>query len=105
MLSKLALLSLLIIGGYIHFTSPSRAHSWYPISCCSGQDCEMVPSDAINEIEKGYHVRYISGKFGAIDEIVPSSYVHSSQDLNFHACWRQNNIVPKIICFFAPLSV
>jgi hypothetical protein len=105
MLTRLVVTSSLVFGGYLNFGAPSQAHSWYPTSCCSGQDCEMVPSGGIDEVSNGYRVRYVSDKFGTIDEVVPSSYVRSSQDVNFHACWRKSNVTPKIICFFAPLNV
>jgi hypothetical protein len=52
----------------------------------------------------GYKVHYVSKRFGTIDEAIPMAMVKSSQDSNFHGCWRAGK-GPRTICFFAPLSV
>jgi hypothetical protein len=105
MLFKLALMSAVVASSLFKVAQPVIAHSWYPISCCSNQDCEMVPAEAIRADSKGYRVVYVSDTFGSIDELVPASQVRSSEDSNFHACWKKANVSPRIICFFAPLNV
>jgi hypothetical protein len=82
----------------------AAAHSWYPQSCCSGQDCEPIPIDGIVDTGNGYHVTYLSPRFGPIDEFVPRDKARHSEDGGFHGCWRVNKISPRTICFFAPVN-
>jgi hypothetical protein len=42
----LTALALTAVGAY--------AHSWYPLSCCSGMDCIPIPESAVRETAKGY---------------------------------------------------
>lgn len=106
MLAKMTLASAILLGACVMFAPVSAAHSWYPRSCCSDQDCEMVPASGIEQVSQGYHVRYVSPIFGEINEEVPSTYVRGSQDMNYHACWKKTTLFPpRIICFFAPLNV
>jgi hypothetical protein len=85
--------------------APAQAHSWYPVSCCSNQDCEPVPNSGITELRGRYHVKYVSSRFGAIDHHVDSRTVLNSQDGQFHGCWRKSGGSVESICFFAPLSM
>ena len=57
----------------------AQAHSWYPVGCCSNHDCEMVPAAAVTQRPTGYDVRYISSRFGPINESIPMGMVRSSQ--------------------------
>jgi hypothetical protein len=82
----------------------TAAHSWYPQSCCSNQDCEAIPIDGIIDTGNGYHVIYLSPRFGPIDEFVPRDKARYSEDGGFHGCWRPNKISPRTICFFAPVN-
>ena len=43
------LLALLLIVG------PAQAHDWYPVECCSGQDCHAVPCEQITQDQFGYY--------------------------------------------------
>lgn len=90
--------------GYVAAAS-AEAHSWYPQSCCSNQDCEAIPIDGIVETNDGYHVTYLSPRFGAIDEYIPRNTVRLSEDGSFHGCWRKDKASPRRICFFAPVNV
>jgi hypothetical protein len=83
----------------------ARAHSWYPNSCCSGMDCEPIPTSSVSQTARGFHVLYNSPRFGMIDEYIPMSTVRGSKDGNFHGCWRMKPMAPRNICFFAPMSV
>jgi hypothetical protein len=105
MLFKMMLMSAVVASSVFKVAQPVAAHSWYPVSCCSDQDCEMVPAGAIRQESKGYRIEYVSSTFGPINEVVPASQARSSEDANFHACWRKANVSPRIICFFAPLNV
>jgi hypothetical protein len=82
----------------------AKSHSWYPLSCCSEQDCEPIPIDAVMVTTNGFHVTYMSPRFGYIDEEVPRTSVRHSEDGSYHGCWRKNNMSPRSICFFAPLN-
>jgi hypothetical protein len=87
------------------FAGSAEAHSWYPQTCCSGQDCEAIPIDGIVETSDGYRVTYLSPRFGAIDEYIPRNTVRLSEDGSFHGCWRKDKSSPRRICFFAPVNV
>jgi hypothetical protein len=86
-------------------TPTTSAHSWYPTSCCSGSDCEAIPTSSVAQTQKGFHVIYNSPRFGRIDEYIPMSTVRGSKDGNFHGCWRMKPMFPRTICFFAPMNV
>jgi len=38
----------------LFLVTPVLAHSWYPIDCCSGQDCIQIPCEELIETAKGY---------------------------------------------------
>lgn len=82
----------------------ARAHSWYPFVCCSNSDCEAIPDGAVADTVTGYHVVYTSRRFGGIDEMIPHNLAKSSQDAQYHGCWRKKGIIPRSICFFAPFN-
>jgi hypothetical protein len=98
--------SLIIAGALAAFLvpKPAAAHLWYPQSCCSDQDCEAIPIDGIVDTGNGYHVIYLSPRFGPIDEYVPRDKARHSEDGSFHGCWRVNKVSPRTICFFAPVN-
>jgi len=61
-------------------TTPTAAHSWYPIECCSGQDCHPIACDQLEEIDDG-RIRDIgTGTIYRRDQIRPS------QDGQCHVC-------------------
>lgn len=80
------------------------SHSWYPANCCSGQDCEPIPVDAVEEVAEGWHIRFVSPRFGLIDETVRRAEARHSEDGGFHGCWRKDETAPRTICFFAPVN-
>lgn len=80
----------------------AKAHEWYPISCCSGYDCEPVPVDAVEELANGdFRVRYHSKRGGPIDVVVPAKDVKDSQDGRWHACATP----VRFMCLFKPSNV
>lgn len=99
----LSIITILSVGDIL--SGPAEAHSWYPQSCCSDQDCEAIPIDGIVETNNGYRVTYLSPRFGAIDEYIPRNTVRLSEDGSFHGCWRKDKSSPRRICFFAPVNV
>jgi hypothetical protein len=36
---------------------PAAAHSWYPMSCCSGSDCYSIPSSDVDLRPDGYFIK------------------------------------------------
>ena len=54
------------------------AHSWYPISCCSGEDCRPVPCEQLTELA--------NGGYRWLDYIFTKDQVHSSLDQFCHVC-------------------
>jgi hypothetical protein len=103
-LAGLALCLYMMWGG-----AKAYAHSWYPQQCCSDQDCEPIPDEGVKQTAAGFHVKYVSPRFGAIDEVIPLADAKPSRDGNFHGCWRKSvdtyYAPKKWICFFAPMAV
>jgi len=58
------------------------AHSWYPASCCSNQDCVSVPCHQIVETAKGF-------AFNGLD----AQSVYASKDNFCHACVTASNVL------------
>lgn len=52
--------------------APAAAHDWYPLECCSGQDCHPIACDQLEEIDQG-RIRDIgTGTIYSRDQIRPS---------------------------------
>jgi len=69
-------------------------HSWYPLTCCSGNDCMEV-----NFLGRSYKNDYIvqNETFGLVT--VPHDFpIRPSQDHKYHICIRDS----RILCFFVP---
>lgn len=89
-------------------TTPVMAHDWYPIECCSGQDCAPIPDTAVAVLPDGSYrvvlkpgdhplVMYeISRVFRATDR-----GLRWSHDAGYHACVAGGSI----LCFFIPGGV
>lgn len=69
----------------------AHAHSWYPIECCSGDDCAEIAASRVRVTARGY---VIDGK-----HVVPYGEVRQSPDGRFHACFPTAD---WLRCFFAP---
>src|SRR3954469_22761305 len=82
-------LTLLILG-----SSSALAHSWYPISCCSEQDCRPLveeKGETVTESEDGW--KLWDGR------IIARDIAKLSPDRQFHLCETRTK---TILCFFAP---
>jgi hypothetical protein len=82
-------LAVLVLG-----SSPVLAHSWYPVSCCSEQDCRPLAEDngeTVTEFEHGW--RLWDGR------IIARGIAKLSPDRQFHLCETRTK---TILCFFAP---
>jgi hypothetical protein len=88
-LERLTTIALLVLG-----SSPGLAHSWYPVSCCSEQDCRPLVEDkgeTVTEAENGW--RLWDGR------IIARGIAKLSPDRQFHLCETRTK---TILCFFAP---
>jgi hypothetical protein len=82
-------LAVLVLG-----SSSVLAHSWYPVSCCSEQDCRPLAEDigeTVTEFEDGW--RLWDGR------MIARGIAKLSPDRQFHFCETRTK---TILCFFAP---
>jgi hypothetical protein len=73
-------------------------HSWYPASCCSGQDCAPVDAVAFVASEgSNLPVMVVTTKWGtkAVDE---HTRRYDSPDGQLHACIFNG----RVLCLFLP---
>jgi hypothetical protein len=71
----------------------SIGHSWYPIECCSDEDCQPVPCWSITETDKGH--KYFNIFFS-------KEKVKASKDAQCHVCINPNTSEP--LCMFLPVT-
>jgi hypothetical protein len=80
--------------------APSRAlaHSWYPVRCCSDQDCRKV--DRIEPLEDGDALFHA----GPISVVVPAEFMRlPSEDNHTHVCvYRIGSGEYRPRCVFVP---
>ena len=81
--------------------SPAAAHDWYSPGCCEERDCEPIPIDGIEETRDGWHVHYISPRFGPIDQMVRRANKRDSHDGGFHGCWMASG---ENRCLYVPVG-
>lgn len=76
------------------------AHSWYPSSCCSGQDCKPIPCDQLVENSHGWVYLPTGNEFNP-------SQVHPSQDKDCHVCigWAVGSTAKLSRCAFIQQGV
>jgi hypothetical protein len=76
---------------------PAEAHSWYPLECCSGQDCHEV--DSVTELPDGN----AKVQVGNDSVLVPRSLKRRpSPDGHYHLCYRKWGGATFVHCFFEP---
>jgi len=83
----------------IGIAAPAMAHSWYPIRCCSGDDCapvtRSVPADG---------GKWVTSSRGTV--FVPKGFpIGASQDNDAHICMQPDPVSQgrmKLICYFEP---
>lgn len=82
-------------------TAPALAHSWYPLECCSGTDCEILSARQMSRDETNWILPN--------GQKVPIEQARQSLDDEFHWCRANKRSETLIIqpgwrqpCFFAP---
>jgi hypothetical protein len=63
------------------------ADSWYPETCCGGQNCHPVACDEISEHDDGYHWRNL---------VFLREQVQPTQDRDCHVCHSMTNGKPSL---------
>lgn len=62
------------------FSTLCQAHSWYPYSCCGGQDCHPVACESISETKDGYEYK------SALGTVYKFKTAQPSLDNHCHVC-------------------
>ena len=100
--TRLALGSLLGLvlglGAVVCGTQQAFAHSWYPVKCCSGQDCMQV--DSIEMLDDGDMLF----RAGSISVVVAAEFQRlPSPDNHTHVCvYRVGSGEYRPRCVFVP---
>ena len=76
-------------------TRPVSAHNWYPVGCCSGNDCFPIKETDLEAIPNGYRIKS-SGLTAT------GGQVHRSEDGRFHICTIGGKPDDKPRCLFEP---
>jgi hypothetical protein len=78
--------------------SRAFAHAWYPVRCCSGQDCRKV--DRIEPLPDGDALFHA----GSISVVVPAEFLRlPSEDNETHVCvYRIGSGEYRPRCVFVP---
>ncbi len=74
--------------------NPAKAHDWYPLSCCSEQDCRPLAEakgETVTEGADGWHLW--DGR------IVARRTAKISPDRQYHLC---ETLSRSVLCFFVP---
>jgi len=66
-------------------SADARAHDWYPLECCSGQDCG--PADTVERRPDGSY--FVTSR--GLSAVIPSDYAlwRKSPDGRIHVCIRR----------------
>ena len=89
-------LGLLMVLGLVGF---ARAHSWYPMECCSDYDCGLVirTSFVASDPDKPANM-VVETVYGTA--VVPHNFpLRPSQDGQTHACINGKG---QLLCLFVP---
>jgi hypothetical protein len=70
-----------------------KAHSFYSQFCCNDQDCQPIPTRAVQVTPRGYLVtlrpsdhKMLSAEPAPVQYLVPFSEAKESPDGGYHAC-------------------
>jgi hypothetical protein len=81
----------------IGLIAPAAGHSWYPLECCSGEDCHET--DSVTEMPDGS----AQVQVGSDSIVVPRSLKRrKSPDEHYHVCYGKNRESYVVYCFFQP---
>ena len=90
-------LILVALWSLIALAAPVLAHEWYPIECCSGQDCAPV-----TKMETLGSLWVVTTKHGTA-LVGPNIARRPSKDARMHACMRPNDDGKmELLCIFVP---
>lgn len=95
--------SLSLVAFLAAFCTPTDvlAHSWYPVECCSGYDCDVAGPASTNAF--GDLVVTDGKRHLVIPDTVPR---HRSPDNNVHLCYNRDEIrygkPLEIYCVYLP---
>lgn len=98
------------IAALLALATPALAHEaptgWtYPSNCCSGTDCDRIPSRTVKTLQDGYHVSLKMGDHHfatrPLQFTVPygDRRLRNSPDGDYHLCM---NSAFTILCFYVP---
>jgi hypothetical protein len=103
----LAILAVLVIIGLVALGTSGRAHSFYPLECCSDRDCWPM-GDAADAREPAPVVTSAGWKLSD-GSIVPFNQARASPDGRFHVCRQSGASTGSVIrpegrpvCLFTP---
>lgn len=90
-------LAMLCIGAVI---APALSHEWYPVVCCSDEDCfEVGPAD-VTATAEGWRIES-SGEIVPFDDRrVRQTPPEAGQ--TFHVCHLGADITARALCLFVP---
>jgi hypothetical protein len=95
--SRRSTLKIILFVVTLVFVPPAQAHSWYPLECCSGQDC--YEADFVTEMPDGS----AKVQVGQDTVVVPRSLKRrTSPDGHYHLCYRKWSDSTVVRCFFEP---
>jgi hypothetical protein len=85
-------------GPFLPDSSRALAHAWYPVRCCSGEDCRKV--DRIEHLDDGDALFHA----GSISVVVPAEFLRlPSEDNETHVCvYRIGSGEYRPRCVFVP---
>ena len=97
--------TLFLVAVLVAYCTPTYvlAHSWYPVECCSGYDCDVADQATVNEF--GDLVVTDGKRHLVIPDTVPR---HRSPDTHVHLCYNRDEVrygqPLEIYCIFLPSS-
>lgn len=89
-------LFLALVFLFVLFT-PARSHDWYPVECCSGQDCRPVSAASVRAGPQGYVLQSSGETVGYGD-----ARIRVSPGEHFHWCNAGGTTRGHTICLFVP---
>ena len=88
---------LVVWVGLLMLPPGAPAHEWYPLECCSDQDC--APADSVERRDDGSYVVVSRG----MSAVIPANYSNwrKSPDGRIHVCIRRlRSGAEYLVCAF-----